>query len=134
MIKTRGVRPNLTQRPENKFAIVLPVHRQGIVRLPATEGIDASARRCVSRSTREVHNTTSFQECYQNALNACIIYGMLPECTECLHHTRNVTRVHCTPTSYKECYQSAMNACIVQGMLLECNECLHHTRNATRVQ
>ena len=57
--KTKVVRPNSAQRSENKFTIVPPVYRPEIVRLPATDGIYASPRRCGSRSTREVHNTIS---------------------------------------------------------------------------
>ena len=35
----RGVNPNPALRLENKFAIVPPEHRPGIVQLPATEGL-----------------------------------------------------------------------------------------------
>ena len=54
-----GSPPESSVRPENKFAIVPPRHQPGIVRLPATEGQNASSRRCGSRSTRAVHNIMS---------------------------------------------------------------------------
>ena len=68
LICMRGVRPD--QRPENKYAIVPHVHRTGVVRLPATEGFDASTRWCGSRSTREVHNRRKSNLWYIIALMA----------------------------------------------------------------
>ena len=52
----RGESARIKWRPANKFTIVPPVNRPGIVWLSATDGIYASPRRCGSRSTREVHN------------------------------------------------------------------------------
>ena len=70
---TRGVRPNL--RLENKFAIVSPVRRPGVVRLPTAEGPDASTRPCGSRSTRKVHNRRKSKLLAHHLFNGKVVYS-----------------------------------------------------------
>ena len=69
----RGVHPDL--RLENKFAIVSPVHRPGVMRLPATEGLNASTRRCGSRSTRKVHNRRKSKLLAHHRFNGKVVYS-----------------------------------------------------------